>query len=222
MDYSYDQYDQYDAPEEPTGINSMLLILIGLAAVVVLGAITVGVLVGLSMLGRGAESPAPNQPSFDVPTAREAYLPAVDLIRQSDPGAQLASGAGAWTPGVDPVYLQSGRTGWTFSFYLPASQEMAEVVVNRGGSAAIVEVQDWETPPMLLDDQGWQIDSPQALGMFLSVCQEEVNAAPDITVQTRLSASAQFNNLIWQMVATNDAGERVCVVSVDASTGQYR
>ena len=34
------------------------------------------------------------------PTAREAYVPAVELIRQRDPGARLSSAAAAWTRGA--------------------------------------------------------------------------------------------------------------------------
>ena len=79
----------------------------------------------------------PRQPSYDVLTAREAYIPAVTLIRDSDPGAQLATGTGVWTPNIDNVYLEAGRTGWTFHFYLPTSAEMATVIVNRGGDARV-------------------------------------------------------------------------------------
>jgi hypothetical protein len=217
----YGTGDYYHDQEQARGISRELLIAIGAGALLLIGAVIVlGVLL-LRAFGQQETAEPPRQPSYDVPTAREAYVHAVQQIREYDLGAQLASGAGAWTPVIDPVYLDAGRTGWTFHFYLPASHEMATVIVDRGGSTRVAEVQPWETPPSLLDDQGWQVDSSQAIGAFLDSCQAALDQ-PDVQVQMRLSTAAENQRLMWQAGAVTRENQSVCEVRVDATTGQVR
>lgn len=165
-------------------------------------------------------APAPPQPSFEVPTAREAYPAAVALIRDEDPGAQLASAAGGWYPGVHPVYIESGRTGWTYFFFLPATNQMAEVVVDQGNIARLVTTVDWETPPDLLDDRLWNADSALAMPLFLSICQEEMTG--DSSVVARLSAARENTYLNWHIELFDADNDSVCKVDVDAASGSLR
>lgn len=213
-----------DLTEERPGIGGRI-IEIGVALVIGLIALIAGI-AALSFLfsqSRAANAPAPPpQPAFDVQTAREAYLPAVDLIRQEDLGALLADGVGAWTPVLDPTYLGAGRTGWTFHFYLPATGQMATIIVDRGGRARITELLAWETAPALLDDQNWQVDSGQAVSLFLGNCQAALDQNPDLHVQARLSTAASNGRLLWEISAVTGDGQVVCQVNVDASTGQVR
>ena len=146
----------------------------------------------------------------------------MELIRQYDPGAQPASGAAAWTPELDSLYVETGRSGWTFHFYLPTNREMATVIVDRGGSARVTALHSWATPPRLLDIQGWTVDSGQAMGLFLEVCQPILGSQPDLDVQMRLSTAADAGRLTWLMEVIAPDEQALCEVSVDASTGQLR
>ncbi len=158
-----------------------------------------------------------------IPTAREAYPPAVEVIRQTDPAAELASGVGAWTPIVNAVQLESGRTGWTFHFYLPTSHQMATVIVDRTNGARVAEVKPWETPPTLLSDQGWQVDSPQAVGRLLEACRTTFESQADSQVQARLSTAADHRTLVWHLRVFSPADPlAVCEVNLDATTGLLR
>jgi|GEM_PF-942013 len=160
---------------------------------------------------------------YAVQTAREAYVPAVEVIRAEDPGAVLASAGGVWNPVIDQVYLKAGRTGWTFHFYLPATRQMAAVVVDRGGQALIDSVQPWETPPVLLDDMRWQADSPIALQAFNQACSETLSGTPDARVEARLSTASSNMTLMWsvKLISVEDP-LAVCQVNVDAVTGLVR
>jgi hypothetical protein len=209
--------------EEGQGISRELVIAIIFGAFLLFGALIVVAFLVIRGVGQSRDAAAAGpQPSYDVPTAREAYLPAVEAIRTRDPGAQLASGVGAWTPTIDPVYLNAGRTGWTFHFYLPSSQQMATVIVDRGGQARIPEVLAWETPPDLLDDRDWQIDSSQAATLFLQTCRAALDSQPDLQAQMRLSASADLGRLMWQARVVTGENQPVCEVNIDAETGQVR
>src|SRR5574341_561286 len=166
-----------------------------------------------------AQAPAGAPPDLAVPTAREAYPPAVELIRQEDAGAELASAAGAWTPVIASGNLENGRTGWTFHFYLPATNRMAWVTVGRDLSARVVKIEDWETPPALLDDQSWRVDSPQAVAEALDTCRPTLDANANAEVEARLSLAAANRALIWEIhVSAPDNDNANCGVRVDATT----
>lgn len=172
-----------------------------------------------------APPPVAAQPQADFadPTAREAYVPAVEMIREIDPGATLSSGGGVWSANLNTVQLDAGRTGWTFFFYLPDTGEMARVVVDRGSVARLVDRQPWETPPDVLEDQRWMVDSPAAVGKLLEGCTEIVSGQPDANVKARLTMAAENRTILWQMSAQSEADPlTTCEVSVDATTGVVR
>ncbi len=204
--------------------NTALILGLMLLGVIVLIVCVAGGLLIMRSMGSGqAEAPTPPPPELDVPTAREAYPLAVEVARAEDPAAKLASGAGAWTPVITTANLQAGRTGWTFHFYLPSRQEMIWVVVGRGGGARITRRDPWVTPPSLLDDQGWQVDSGAAMTLGLQNCQPVLDGNIEAQAEARLSLAAANRALLWQLAFTvpGDAGA-ACRVNVDATTGQVR
>ena len=209
--------------EKRFGLSIEQLLALMFVTVVVFGALAVA---GLLMVRASSSQPpaeSPIQPSYDIPTAREAYVPAVVVARQWDLGAELASAAGAWTPVIDPLQLSSGRTGWTFHFYFPGRGEMATVIVDQVENAWLSDVQPWETPPRLRADEDWQIDSPEAARLLLEQCQAALDAHPDAQVEIRLSTAAANRRLLWQgQVILPDELETACEVSIDATTGQVR
>ncbi len=209
-----------------TGLGREMIIAIALGALIFLGGIfAIALLLAFDPGQNDAGAALAPASDYEILTAREAYVPAVELIRQKDAGAQLASGAGAWTPIINSSYLIAGRTGWTFHFYLPATGEMATVIVDRGGSAWIAERVTWETPPDLLDDQNWQVDSAQAMDQFYQVCGPplEVEPVEDAMVQARLSTASSNRGLLWQVTAVSLSTEiPFCGVTVDATTGSVR
>src|SRR5262245_27204143 len=103
-------------PRPPVVIGGVILVVALLFVCVAAWFLTGGF--GLNGSQQAKATPAP-QPDLDVPTAREAYPAAVKLIRDEDPGAVLASAVGGWTPVIKLDNLYSGRTAWTFHFYLP-------------------------------------------------------------------------------------------------------
>jgi hypothetical protein len=167
-------------------------------------------------------TPAP-RPDLDVPTAREAYPAAVEVARARDAGAELASAAGAWTPNYNSDNLDAGRTGWTYHFYLPSENKMLWVVADRDAGVRVVREEDWETPPGLIDDQGWQIDSAQALALAVQTCETLLAADQNPSVEARLSLAASGRALIWHIHMTpSDPDDDVCSVRIDATTGVVR
>jgi hypothetical protein len=171
----------------------------------------------------GADEPGDvTTPDATAPTAREALVAAVEMIRETDAGAQVASGAAVWTPRIDTAQMGAGRNGWTFHFYLPASGEMATVLVDGAGRAKLEDSVPWDTPPSLLDPQRWRTDSPEVMQQFVEMCQATLDAAPDAVVEVRVSMAAENRNVLWLAKVDPGLGGTPCEVGVDATTGLLR
>lgn len=171
----------------------------------------------------GADSEAALSPEYALPTAREAYVPALELARQSDPAAELMSAAALWTPQFDAAELVMGRGGWTFFFYLPASLEMMTVTVGQEREAEVAGVEPWASPPQLFDDARWNADSPQIAGPLIERCAAALEEAVDAQAELRLSTAQANRSLLWNgRVLPAGGGEPLCEVSVDAVTGVVR
>jgi hypothetical protein len=223
------QYVQPQPEEEkkkpPVKMGMIVAVVVGLVVVICVIAGIVFVIPQISsLLAASPSSPVGAEPiSYDVPTAREAYVPAVTMIRKQDPGAKLASATGTWTPTIDRALLNNGRTGWTFAFYLPATNQMAMVIVDRVTGPRIANTEGWATAPELLDDQTWQIDSGGAgMNAFIQTCSGTLDAQPASQVQATLTTAAENGWLLWQYQLLAPDGAISCQVSVDASSGQVR
>lgn len=227
MSFQYVQPQPEEEKKAPVKTGMLVAIVVGLVVVILVIAGIVFVIPQISSMlaaSPGSVGGVGNETiSYDIPTAREAYVPAVTLIRQQDPGAQLASATGAWMPVIDRALLRNGRTGWTFAFYLPGSNQMALVIVDRVTGPRLASSEPWASPPELLDDQAWQIDSGGAgMEAFMQMCGSMLDAQPDSWVQITLSTAAENSWLLWQYQLMASDGSVACQVSVDASSGQVR
>jgi hypothetical protein len=190
--------------------------MIGLVVLMILGGVAV---VAAFILNPPKAAPPPTV-SYDVPTAREAYPAALNLIRAQDVGALLMSAAGTWTPNINMAQLQAGRTGWTFYFYLPAKQQVASVIADTKSGARIASVQAWQTPPKVLDERSWTADSSSGMPAFLQKCQGDLSGQRRAIA--RMSTAAENGSLLWQFQVVTPDEQVVCEVAVDARTGQPR
>nr|MBN1229018.1 hypothetical protein [Anaerolineae bacterium] len=194
--------------------------------VALVATILVGCVCSLIAMPRFRPSPPAEEtqqvdvPDFSIPTAREAYIPAVELIRQTDAGAQLASAVSIWTPSIDLVQLRAGRNGWAFHFYLPSSGEMATVLVDGEGNARIDKYETWETPPSLIDDLNWRADSSVVADLLVTSCQETIGDFTQASVELWLSMAEENRAALW-LVSASTTGESpaTCELTINAVTG---
>jgi hypothetical protein len=209
------QYPQQVQPEEkkPSG-DPTLLIVGGLAVLVVLG----GVALGAAFMLRPQTPTVVPTVSYDIPTAREAYPAAINLIRGQDVGALLVSAEGAWTPNINMTQLAAGRTGWTFYFYLPAKEQMASVIADTKSGVRIATARPWQTAPKVLDDRSWVADSSIGMNLFLQKCGGEIRDNREVI--SRMSTAVENGTLLWQRQVVTPDKQVVCEADTDARTGQ--
>lgn len=214
MSFQYPQQAQPQEVKPPQG-DPTLIIVGGIVALVVLGGI---VLIAAYFLRPPSTPTVVATISYDIPTAREAYPSAVNLIRSQDVGALLVSVQGAWTPNINMTELLSGRTGWTYFFYLPASNQLASVIADTRTGARIASVKPWQTPPSVLDDRSWVADSSIGMDLFLQKCQGEIH--DDRQVLVTMSTAKENGTLLWQRQVITPDRQVVCEADTDARTGQ--
>jgi len=193
-------------------------ILIGLVALVL--AVYGGLLLVVTCGGVRVESVAPRPtPPWKVLTAQEAYPLAREAAKAWQPDAQLSNATSAWGSGATPQELLAGKTTWGFHFVSPATSQLCIVSVV-GEEAHVIKSDHLPRLPVLLEVAGWNIDSPQALSIFLDHGGRDFLAAhADADVHLRLLTSVENGTLLWLAVglAANDGLTHT--VSIDAVTG---
>ncbi|NDJ51563.1 MAG: hypothetical protein GYB68_00590 [Chloroflexi bacterium] len=213
------------APEDDVQVEWIVAAGLGGLLVIALFVIA-GILVARARQAAVTPPPIEQTPrvSFDILTAREAYPEALEIARQVEAGAQLVSAASAWTPVINLEQLRAGRSGWTFHFYLPSRAELATVVVDLGGEVSMVETQLWDSLPLLIEDDGWALDSSQVMPRFFDQCGSLVETLPEPLVEARLSAAANLGRLHWRvtLIEVDNPSTVLCELNVDATTGQER
>lgn len=170
-----------------------------------------------------ADAGAGPAPDYSIPTAREAYVPALELARESDLRAELMSAAAVWSPPFNDSLLSAARSAWTYFFYLPSSETMMTVEVGPEGEAVVAAMEDWANPPTVLDDSRWRADSPAAMAPLVEACASALEETPGAFVELRLSTAEVNRTVLWKgRVFTAGEAEPLCEVTVDAVTGVPR
>ena len=172
-------------------------------------------------LGGNPPQTGPPEPTpwYEVLTAREAYPQAEKVAKEWRGDARLSSATAAWSrPTV--AELTAGRTAWGFSFVSPSAEETAIVTVV-GQQAERVQVQPVSKVPELLDVAGWQVDSPQAIGMFLDQGGEGfLRDHPESEIHLRLSTRADEGTISWLAIGLSADGQTSSFLQIDAITGR--
>lgn len=170
---------------------------------------------GLPQAGSSGEP----TPAYKVLTAKEAYPRAEKVAREWQSDARLSGATAAWNqPTV--AELTTGRTAWGFSFASPSVKETAIVTVI-GQQAELVRVQQASKVPELLDVAGWQVDSPQAIGIFLDHGGEGfLRDHPQSEIHLRLSTRAEEGTISWLVIGLSADGQSSAYLQIDAITGR--
>jgi len=194
------------------------IILIGLVVVVLV--VYVGLLLvvtrGGIKFGPGSSQPTP---SWKVLTAREAYPLAEGAARGWQPDAELSNASSSWDSGATPQELVEGKTTWGFHFVSPSASQFCIVSV-LGEEARVIESGSVPRVPVLLGLGDWQVDSPQALSIFLDNGGRDFLAAhADADVHLHLLTRIENETLLWLATGLSPNDGVAHTVSINAVTG---
>jgi hypothetical protein len=193
-------------------------ILIGLIVLVLV--VYAGLLRVMTRGGIGAGAVAsPPTPPWEVLTAQEAYPLAEEVARAWQPDAKLSIASSSWRSGATPQELLEGKTTWGFHFISPSASQSCIVSVV-GGEAQVIESGSIPKAPVLLELSEWQVDSPQALSIFLDHGGRDFLAAhADADVHLHLLTRIENETLIWLAIGLSSKDGVAHTVPINAVTG---
>lgn len=167
--------------------------------------------------------PAEGIVASDVPEGQPALISfgrahGRALTWQQD--ASLLTASATWPIVNSPADLQDGRANWNFVFYSPTQ--------NTAVSSTVIGEQVSTSDPYPIFEQlaplqisGWQVDSDEALVIFLQSGGERfLGNQTDVTLTTQLSTIADGQRMHWLVSAfANRNGETLTLV-IDATSGE--
>jgi hypothetical protein len=132
----------------------------------------------------------------------------------------LSSASSSWGSEATPQELLEGRATWGFHFISPSKSQFCIVSVT-GEAARLIDSGSIPRVPVLLGLSDWQVDSPQALSIFLDHGGRDFLAAhADADVHLQLLTGIENETLLW-LAAGLSPNDRVAhTVPINAVTGE--
>lgn len=169
--------------------------------------------------GRGEVGVEPTS-VFAGQTAHQAYANARSVATGWQADAMLATASATWTQGLTREELAKGQAVWTFTFYSPTAQEVATISVTDG-VATLVSSQPAGTPLELLEVNGWQVDSREAIQTMLENGGENFIAnAGFATLNMNLSLANTTGRVEWLAALFSNQTGSSLTHRIDATSGE--
>lgn len=207
-----------------------LILLSGVLALACVSVLTVTFLVlryqpaaGVTPQAAAVTPPGP-QPTHTVSFVQVTGLSQYTLVNaaaQSWAGdAQLISANATW-PKVISREQVGEPTTWTYRFYSPAKARLFFALVSPEGEIETIEhVVPVTLPPTPIETDGWLIDSPAALAIWLDNGGAKVlGSNPGLEMVIQLRRVANNPNPVWLVAGLNNQTEQIHTVSIDANQG---
>jgi hypothetical protein len=147
-------------------------------------------------------------------TAQSAYQLALPVAREWANDAQLLEASATWPPGQE---IEPRGANWSFTFYAPASQQMALITVaNSRANLFGRRAADSDYQPVAV--QSWRVDSPELIETLMAADGRQFIERHGATI-LRLKLSLHPTPL-WQaeLIARETTGK--LIIWLDADTGQ--
>ncbi len=183
----------------------------GLAALV----IVVYLALGLAALASQRSSVPPPKEAL---TAKEAYAQAQAAALDWREDARLLSVTAAWSQATEKD-LATGETSWGFYFLSPLARQVQIFSVTEEGATGIKTINATHTEGGI-DPSQWQVDSPEAIRLFLANGGREFLAQhPGAAVNLRL-AQEESGLLFWMASGLSSQDKATFSLALDAASGE--
>ena len=197
----------------------LLIVILGAMLIAVYGTLAI-LIIGFSGNAPPGSTPTSDSSTGEGPlTAREAYALALSEARNWQDDAQLVSATASWA-NVGSEEQLAEDVAWGFTFLSGQSAETQILSVTRVGAERVREMRS-TSAMRAADVASWQVDSPQALALFLEHGGRDfLNQHPGATISLRLGPEEESSRLVWLAMGIQSADKSTMVLEVDASTGE--
>lgn len=174
-----------------------------------------------TIIAQRADDIAPT-PAYDGRSAIVAFAAAQNQALAWQPDAQLLNAQATWPQGATADYLRQGAESWGFTFYAPAAGRIALFSVVEDQVSLLSESDHQQTDP-LLSVSGWNLDSPDAVRIFLAEGGNAFLAEQGVVTMTMalLASDGEENGrLEWQVALFSLQTGQAFTMLIDATSGE--
>lgn len=161
-------------------------------------------------------------PDFNGRTAKQAYASALAeaVVWQQD--AQLLNATATFSQGATPEQLIDGENAWSFTFYSPATSQIALIsVVDE--NVNVLSTNTYTAQGNLLSAETWNIDSTEAVKQVLQEGGREFIASganPTLTMALYIDDQDGNGRVEWEASLVSLLTGNAFMVRIDATTGE--
>ncbi len=158
---------------------------------------------------------------YEGETARFAYAAAQQTAVSDHPDAVLLSASADWPHGSGLAQLEDGETTWIFGFYSPTTEKTAVYAVADGEVSYIGENTYQPTISPLINVGSWEIDSNEAMQLFLDAGARAFIQREGVTTTTFTFSTDNPDDYIeWNMIIFSTKTSNAFQLNVNATTGE--
>jgi hypothetical protein len=174
-----------------------------------------------TIIAQRADDIAPT-PQYDGRSAIVAYAAAQNTAQEWQSDAQLLTAQATWPQGSTAEQLLKGEESWGFTFYSPAAERIAVFSVVEDTAAKVSEGDHQQTDP-LLSVSGWNLDSQDAIEIFMAEGGNTFLAEQGVSTMTMalMASDAEVNGrLEWQISLFSLQSGQAFTMRLDATSGE--
>lgn len=174
-----------------------------------------------TIIAQRADDIAPT-PLYDGRSAIVAYASALKAAQAWQTDAQLMQAQATWPQGSTPDQLLRGEESWGFTFYSPSSQRIGVFSVVEDNASLVSEGEHEQTDP-LLSASGWNLDSKDAIEIFLAGGGRTFLAEQGVSTMTMalMASDIEVNGrLEWQVALFSLQTGQAFTMRLDATSGE--
>lgn len=161
-------------------------------------------------------------PDYDGRTAKIAYAAAQNEAIRWQGDAQLLNATATFSQGASPEQLIDGETAWSFTFYSPATSQVALISVVED-TAKLVSTNTHNQQNPVLDATSWNIDSGDAIQQLLHEGGRafiESGANPTLTMVLYADDQEGNGRLEWEAALVSLLTGNAVIIRMDATSGE--
>jgi hypothetical protein len=174
-----------------------------------------------TIIAQRADDIAPT-PEYEGRSAIVAYAAAQNSALEWQSDARLLTAQATWPQGSTAQQLLKGEESWGFTFYSPAAQRIAVFSVVEDTAAKVSEGDHQQTDPVL-SASGWNLDSQDAIEVFLAGGGNTFLAEQGVSTMTMalMASDAEVNGrLEWQISLFSLQSGQAFTMRLDATSGE--
>ena len=154
-------------------------------------------------------------------TAVFAFAAAANTARTWQTDAQLVDASATWPQGVTRDDILTGSTVWSFTFYAPGQNQVANIQVVDNVPTLLGQ-RSAPTALTPLDSTGWQVDSPQAIAILLEQAggDEFLRTQGVSILNMNLNLVTESGRIEWLVSLFSSQTGQSLIIRVDATSGE--